>query len=361
MILERFEPDALTSTCRVNRHLSSLAIPILWRDIDFESWEHFKDAVEDHGRMHKFFLICDGLRRERPERWQILASHVQILKLKHGRVTGVSYNEYGINLFRWSRFNDSGGNILDLIAAMPNLRCLHMSAKGPLGNNEYFGPKSIENMRGALPNLSELKIGGALVRDVVFALLSFPERIQNLKCIALQDDEDKENSPGSQGLRFLRDMAPLFTCLTDLHLCKLAEISESKYQFVESENDQAISEDWSNLLPHVSPTLVRLTLEDRHPRFHQGIMFCFSMGSLTGDWGAESRLRFKQTVLGTITDQDWPRLKAMTLINVARWDDDVQRTLGHFQDRIDLTVHERWCHFTSMQPDIGAIHNRTHY
>ena len=225
---------------------------------------------------------------------------------------------------------DAKDCFLDVIADLSRLECLHFYAKSSL--DDGFTPKkSIEHMQNALPELKELAIGGNIDKRMVNSLFSYPEKLERLTIMNIQDGRAGQEQ-FSGGLLFLEPLAPRFSHLTYLHLSKLAELSEDHWGVMhcrfgfDHDNDRAILKEWANLLPHVSNNLSELILEDCYlisggeAGNVRRILDGDDEANSNQDWGKGSMERFAQVVMPVLAVQSWPQLKRLSLVGVATLD-----------------------------------------
>ena len=354
-VLKELDYDSLARASRVNKSISADVIPLLWEDIDFQCWygDLYGDLID---RMRDFFLVCDELQRNHPSRWRQLATYVHTLKLVRTPGAGIpSEEDDNGSGFNWVMMRRER-SIFDIIADFSRLRCLHVYCKISIDDCSL---DTVSRMRDALPELRELVIGGNINRGVVLGLLSYPENIETLSVINLQDCQAGQERH-SGGLLFLEPLAPRFTSLTYLHLCKLAELVSSgrgvthlRWDF-DYENDRAVLSDWAMLLPHVSSTLEELTLEDRYlvsahnSKVREPISPGDGEGNDPREWGEGSRKRFGEIVLPVLNSEEWPNLERLILSGVVldeakESDEKVKKYLRNLQSRLDVEIWPGSC------------------
>lgn len=221
-VLECLDLGSLAIASRLNKNISRETTRLLWQNIEFQRVGNNGWDWGTMNWMRKFFLTCDELQRNRPSRWRQLAMYVHTLKL--GRMLGAAIPfENSTNEFEWL-MTDGCLSIFDIIADFSQLRCFHVYCRSGFDSDVYRND-TITRMRGTMPELRELAIGGIINEGVVSGLLSFPEKIERFYVINLQDGTVGQEQH-SGGLLFLRPIAPRFANLTHLHLCKLAELVE---------------------------------------------------------------------------------------------------------------------------------------
>ena len=347
-VLKELDHDSLASASRVNRSISADVMPLLWEDIDFQSTGDWYGDILD--RMRDFFLVCDELQRNRPSRWRQLATYVHTLKLVRTPGTGIPFEDNNGSGFNWVMMKEER-SIFDIIADFSRLRCLPVYCKISIDD---ISSDTVLRMHDALPELRELAVGGNIDRGVVLGLLSYPENMETLAVINLQDCQAGQERH-SGGLLFLEPLAPRFTSLTYLHLCKLAELVSSEREVTnlrwdfDYENDRAVLSDWAMLLPHVSSTLEELTLEDRYlgsvynPKVREPISPGDGEGNDPREWGEGSRKRFGEIILPVLNSQEWPKLQRLILTGVVldgtkESDEKVKRYLRNLHSRLDVEI-----------------------
>ena len=379
MILEAMPASTLSRMCRVNKSVSAETTPMFWRAIDFPAMkpEIIGDDLEH--AMRRFFQICYALKQGRPLRWKVLSAYVRTLRL--ARVAGiwipnVAHHRGEVDWILAISSSPGGATVYDVISSFRNIEELHFYLKGTLDYDERVDELA-KQMSGALPRLCKLHIGGDLNKEVVLALLSSPESVEEFSCTALSDGTVGQDA-NSGGLLFLSSIQHRFSKLKKLHLCKLAELVEVHEEDSDNEeplpanldpgfpwpwdraNDREVLSEWASFIKHVSDSLESLTIEDRYPvaehllehkggerwrfinpagRWHSEVDGHIEStankeeeGEEVSDeeetdrvqrvehpeeWGAASRTRFREILLPVLADLAWPNLKTLTLIGMS--------------------------------------------
>ncbi|KAL8689001.1 MAG: hypothetical protein Q9218_005225 [Villophora microphyllina] len=343
-ILSLLDGFGLSNISRVNKDLSAKAIPILWRSISLDSDLEFQQ---------NFFHTCNYIIEKQPDRWQYLAARVRYLDVGRLLYTAIPLIDWN-KPWQWQDYystEETRRTIYDIIADLKNIEELSLYIK------EYDfmaltpGEKA-KSMR--LPQLSKLKIGGIVPKQIALAMLAHPETIEELSCIGLQDGEaGQQNGPG--GLFVLSSIQERFTRLRVLHLCKMAELSdiydEDGYNEPtglrwpwDTDNDRLILDEWAGLLKGVSKTLIALTIEDRYLVYEHRMYADRSIEPAEGDngdpedWGRASSQRFCEILLPVIAEQVWPRLQKLTLVGLTVRNRAVKNAdaLDNLQPRVQM-------------------------
>ena len=103
------------------------------------------------------------------------------------------------------------------------------------------------------------------------------------------------------------------------------------------------------VLPHVSATLVELTLEDRYLvlKYNPELRGTVSHGDGEGNdpkgWGEGSSKRFGEIVLPVLDNQEWPKLQRLILTGVVldkakEYDEKVKRYVSNLHSRLHVEV-----------------------
>ena len=343
-LLSFLDDAGLASVCRVNRSLSAKATPILWRDIQLE-------AVLSLAQ--RFFVACDSIFTEQPERWQQLASHVRSLNI--GNLPGIVIPigqecHNGCPQLAWvgsTAIKYCKRTVYDVIAGFKNLTELHLfivmadDMDDPLP--EFKEPPEI-----CLPALKRLNIGGCIDERILEALFNSPERLEECSSIYPQSAMAGQGCGPLQRV-FLSGLESQFSHLTKLHLCKMGELvsyDDGLDYMVESENDREIHKDWAEFLAKVSKSLVHLTLEARYPVYSEEHFEGYDNRLFSGkdsgkspdDWGVDSREEFQEIVLPVIATQAWPNLRSLVLIGMDTAERNVKVThaLAFLQPRVEI-------------------------
>lgn len=311
-VFEHCEWDTLAQTCRASKDVCAKAQPILWRYLDFKS-----DDVDDPlVTMGMFMITCDQLSRENPERWNTLKTYPRSLRMRRIEGTRVPHGDQGPGdemLWCGGFGGSESHSILNIIASLVNLQELSLWVKHSLDQDDQT-EEIAANLAEGLPNLEVAEIGGNLSEGVVLGILSRPEKLRSLSCIAPLDGQGGQESHDG-GQIFLESITGSFQCLTSLHLCKLGELTTDRdvtglrWDF-DHDGDRMVLEDWGHLLPRVSGTLVELTLEDRY------LTRSYSDDERDPTWGEESSQRFREVLVPILAKQNWPKLEQLTLIGL---------------------------------------------
>ena len=388
--------QTLAKVCRLNKRILALANPLLWREIDFKTTKTETERWDFEASLQHFFLTCYLLRETRLLRWQQLAGFVQYLRLVKVPDMQIGYwaeqaikwkTEEEKRDFKWGfptppdpEYYRPQETVWDIICFFHNLEELHIYIQ----QDFEHGIRDVElaqKMRGALPHLRRLKIGGDVDKEMMLGLLSTAHQsLEYLSCTALQDGTAGQDYH-SRGLLFLEEVSATrsFPKLNSLHLCKLAELfrnplydenngndefenpqneeSGLRWQW-EVEDDLNSLKDWATFIQRTSSNLEILTLEDAYlvggykfgnkaRKINPGGRYCGFPGgpsAIASDcqsgetesepveseleaeeeqeldpitYGAASRLRFRQTLLPVLAEQAWPKLRKLVLVGLA--------------------------------------------
>jgi hypothetical protein len=359
-VFEFCDLPSLAVLCRLDKDWNKQATPLLWRDLDFV--QTFDDGVfgQCDEAIRKFFVICDGMIEEEPERFRVLASSVRSLNV--GRLHGINIvsDESADDMYAYFDDGQTGNrNFFDVIALFPNLHTLAVCVKN------WWGYSNLRSSRNALArglaNLQRVKVGGQMPTDILLGLLHKPETIQHLSLIDLIQSPGQDNGPN--GVCFLSGMCHRFTSLKTLHLCKLADLDGWLPNDEEdSDNDESgsekeyasgmwwefprgaevsVLEEWADLLRRTSSTLEELTLENRYlcsSDFGDKISVkIVPTNTHPADFGAWS-IRESQRVLFPVLSGEYLRLKRLILIGMGAVE-DVTQAVCHLEPRVHVEQH----------------------
>ncbi|KAI9147638.1 hypothetical protein HJFPF1_12667 [Paramyrothecium foliicola] len=359
--------------CRVNKELHAQVTPLLWRHLDFVEVFEDDQLVE---ATRKFFVMCDVLMDESPERFATLASYVQTLDV--GRLHGVNivqeeYNGSDFIYFNPHEPEEGSRCVFDVIARFTNLTMLSMYMKNWWGFRSRLGPleASARKLACGLTKLDSLKLGGQMSTDVLLALLSNAEQIKDLTLINLIVSPGQDSGP--DGIAFLSDICQRFTSLETLHLCKLADLepqlsddeesdgtSESDLieEFVSGmrwrfprESEVAVLQDWASLIHHSSKSLRSLTLENRYLCGHgfERDLIIDPGNTHPDDYGVFSIRESQRFLFPEFSNNEWPQLKKLTLVGMGKAE-DVERAVLHLEPQVH--VEQRPARIEIMEGDV---------
>ena len=394
-LLHSLDPPELATVCCLNKSISVQAMPLLWRSIDFKTPNFEIERWHLEEMLQRFFLTCYLLKETKPDRWRELAAYVHCLKLV--KVPDMQIGKWVEAVPNWeeeqpwpfptppdSDYYKPRETVWDTICCFRSLEILHIYIQQSY-MYDIRVKELAEKMQGALPHLKRLKIGGDVTKEMILALLSTAhQKIEELGCIALLDGTVGQDYH-SRGLLYLDEISSLkpFPNLRSLHLCKLAELAQSRpddedeeytiqdsgvpWQWREDDDLNSLA-DWAGFIRRTSDTLESLTLEDCYlvgRRFRRDQIInpggCYAMfpggrivdptalqgGEVHDDSedeahsdpedikvqdpdppsaGASSRLRFRRTLLPILAEQAWPKLKKLILIGLALPEDRIEAT-----------------------------------
>ena len=354
LILDHLNWPGLYKISLVNRHFSKLATLRLWQSLNFVALKN--EGIEGDDLMslqRRFFIACNRLIETCPERWQELAVSVRCIRLV--RLPGIYVPDPDVEPDRELEWIDlctshpTRRTVFEVIACFTKLEELHVFNKDSLdidGQNVELA----EKIWGRFECLRKVSLGGEISRCVVLAILSRPEEVEELSCIALLDGTVGQHNH-SGALLFLRPLKDKFHRLKTLHLCRMAELSENHSEVMhlrwpfDLENDRALLKEWAKFIRHVSQNLVDLTFEDSFlagggVAIEQVDFSAVADGgppTLGIDKGAESSRRFRNIVGPALRESKWPRLKRATFIGIALGSDDPETSaLNGFSKEVEI-------------------------
>lgn len=373
-IVDSCDMPALTVLCKLNKYWYGRAMAILWRDIDFlemyDSEYNCKlDDVERVISASMLFSVCDTLKDENPEHWNMICGTVRRLNL--GRLHGLYILPDGEP---WDGCDESPlflppegnpRNYFDVIANFTHLEHLSVYIKNWWDYQVGLAETGQAISRG-IKNLKSLDIGGQVSKNVMHGLLSNSERLENLSLINLICTPGQDSGP--DGISVMRDTYQ-FPRLKILHLCKLADLnglsevdngngddddddnnefrrpeyaSGMRWSFPR-ETEVEVLHDWATLLQRASSTLTRVTLENRYlrgERYNGGIRERdekINPGEThPAEWCAFS-IRESQRILFPLfaSNEDWPKLEELTLVGMGETE-FVAHTFRHLEPRVRI-------------------------
>jgi len=346
--------------CLLNKDWHKKATPLLWRNIDFFQAFDYEGVVE---ASRKFFVMCDTMMDEEPERFTSLASNVHTLNV--GRL-------HGINIVRqewdwdddpyWLDDLEGDRNVFDVIAQFTNLDTLSIYIKNWCSSSSSLSLEaSGKALARGITNLKHLKIGGQISTDILLGLFKNPEKLQQLSLFNLTESVYQDSGP--DGVLFLSGIYDRFTSLETLHLCKYADLdgrlsddedeendgeTDDRREYVSGmqwrfprESEISVLGEWASLLRHTSSTLEELTLENRYlcsgnfSSPDSKTLIRIDPGNThPADYGAFS-IRESQRALFPVLSDEWPKLKKLTLIGMGAVE-DVTQAVCHFEPQVHI-------------------------
>ena len=375
-ILHALDKSTLAIACRLNKKISAVATPLFWEKLDLKLISDDYPSWDTEELLRELLITCWDLKQKQPDRWRLLAKFVRVFRVWKIPGLAIPFATHDYNDSNW-HFDvapdhegyATGATVYDVIADFGNLQELDLYSKATF-NYDTRADELAEKMRHALPHLKSLRIGGEVTMEMMHALLSDRNKIEDLACIGLTDGTAGQDYH-SRGLLVLSSLGHGFPHLKSLHLCKLAQLSEVEDDKGmpwdwDSSDDYDMLEDWAAFLKKISDTLMFLTLEDRY--LVAGNRFDSWKIINPGDrwksnreredteesdddqeqahaphpieWGSASRARFSERLLPVLAEQAWPKLEKLVLIGYGLPDEDgkdtVLNSLKQLQPRVKV-------------------------
>jgi hypothetical protein len=347
------EFEDLLVICQLNSDWYGWTMPLIWGEIDFMDYPFSNWDLPEMTR--RFFVHCEALMKEMPDRWPGLAGRVR--KLCLGRLIGVN-----IVHEEWDGGNDAAYymeqdeseksekvTVFDIIAQFINLETLSVYIKNWW--DDLILDSTCKALAEGMKNLKSLEVGGMMSREWLTGLLTNAEKLEHLSCINLHSLPGQDNGP--DGVTILSDISDSnrFRKLKSLYLCKLADLDGSDdwdddwdpHQFASKmrwkfprEAEVKQLEEWAALLKSCSNTLEEATLENRYlcGGSYKDDRDIDPGGTHPADYGAFS-IRESQRLLFPALSLEWPKLEKLVLIGMGRVD-DIHQAVQRLEPRVQV-------------------------